>query len=258
MSKILSTSIAVAVAVFCVNNCVGQQTTETQPRQVRTATTRTASQTEMDRPVVEFFASKLVLCNNAEIQLGQIAAAKATHSEVKKFAEMLAEDHAKFNEQLKPFVASYCDKALITSNATANKEKVAANKPVVTDPSNNSNRSEKNASSNPETSTSSGDSAVLARLFEICQAAQQNNLVSGKEMMSKKSGAEFDKAFMAVQIVGHSALLAELKALESRSPSDFQVVIHAANESVQNHMQKAESICKTLETQNQKTETSNR
>ena len=77
-------------------------------------------------------------------------------------------------------------------------------------------------------------------------------------MMSKKSDAEFDKAFMAAQVVGHNALLAELKALESRSPSDFQTVIRSAKESVQNHMQKAESICKTLESQNQKTETNNR
>jgi predicted outer membrane protein len=210
----------------------------------------------MDRPMVEFFASKLVLCNNGEIQMGQMAASKASNSEVKKFAEMLADEHAKFNDQLKPFAASYGEVAL-TSTSNKTSDKVVANKPVVPDRPNTPARGEKTATT-LESTPSTGDSAVLARLYEVCQAAHQNQMTAGKEMMSKKSGAEFDKAFMAAQLVGHHALLAELKALESRAPSDFQAVIRSAKESVQNHAQKAESICKNLASESAKTETSNR
>ena len=62
----------------------------------------------------------------------------------------------------------------------------------------------------------------------------------------------------SAQIVGHMALVAELKTLESRSPKDFQKVIREATASVEGHMQKAVSICKSLDNQTEETETNNR
>ncbi len=253
MSKFFNSSAALALAVFCVNVGVGQQT-GTRPAQNRVEEARSTNSTQLDRPMVEFFASKLVLCNNAQIQTSQMVADKAEHSDVKKFAEMLGKDHAKLNEQLKPFVASYGEMPAMAAN-----DQPSTGKPAVTGNSTpQPGQVFSNASTQSQTGVNTGDSVVLRRLFEICQDVHVNQMDACKDMLSQKSGSEFDKAYIGSQIVGHMALAAELKTLESRSPAEFQNVIRAALKSVEGHMQKAESICKELDKDEVKTETSNR
>ena len=192
--------------------------------------------------------------------MGQMAASKSKNSEVKQFAEMLAKDHAKFNEQLKPFIASYSSEPV--SLAT---DRVTANKPAVAGKDNPPNNEE--AASSKETTISKiqtdttlkvDDQAILQRLYEVCQAAHENHMAACKEMLTMKNGTEFDKGFVGSQMVGHVMLSSELKALESRSTKEFQSVIREISKSVDGHMHKAMSICKTLDGQTEKTETSDR
>ena len=134
MTKFYIGSLGLLFAISCACVGVGQQT---EPRATKDAdeNARSPSLTHIDRPMVEFFASKLVLCNNAEIQIGQLAAKKSANTEVKQFAEMLAKDHAKFNEQLKPFVASYSAEpnALATDQTATIKPSIVgkANLPIL-------------------------------------------------------------------------------------------------------------------------------
>jgi predicted outer membrane protein len=251
MSKIYMGSVALLMAISCASIGIGQQT-ESRAPQNREESGRTTGQTQIDRPMVEFLASKLVLCNNDGIKMGQMAASKAKNSEVKQFAEMLAKDHAKFNEQLKPFVASYSSEpvSLAADRVTANKPAVAGkDSPAIV---------EKTASSKIPTQTDTslrvGDQAALQRLYEISQAAHENHMAACKEMLMTKSGTEFDKGFVGFQMVGHMMLSSELKALESRSTKEFQSVIREISKSVDGHMQKAMSICKTLDGHTEKTE----
>ncbi len=253
MTKFYIGSLGLLFAISCACVGVGQQT---EPRATKDAdeNARSPSLTQIDRPMVEFFASKLVLCNNAEIQIGQLAAIKTTNSEVKQFAEMLAKDHAKYNELLKPFVASYSAEpgVLATDQTAAIKPSVAikANLPKV----------EESAKPKTQTETSLriGDEATLQRLYEVCRAVHENHMASCKEMLTMKNGSEFDMAFVGSQIVGHMALLSELKALESRTDKDFQIFIRETTKSVQSHMQSAVSLRQTLDGQKGKTETSSR
>ncbi len=138
-------------------------------------------------------------------------------------------------------------------------DRVTAKKPVVADKSDaKPDPVDANSNAHPETGSHTGDVAILHRLFEVCQAAHVNHMAACKDMLSQKSGSEFDKAYMGSQIVGHMALVAELKTLESRSPKDFQSVIREATASVEGHMQKAVSICKSLDHDQKKNETSSR
>lgn len=253
---------AVALLVAVVWGTAGfawQAEPRTPPKQDETTRTTTQSMT-LDRPLVEFFASKLVLCNNAAIQCSQLAAGKASNNEVKQFAETMAKEHAKFNEQLKAFNASYGVEPITETAPTAKKttaqgaakadteraaEQAAAKEPpAAKDPAVAQQPAIKTQT---ETSFRVGDKATLQRVFEVCKAASDNASAAGKEMISKKSGAEFDKAYMGGQVMGHVMALAELKALESRATDEFQSVIREARANIEGHLQKAESICKSLE-----------
>jgi putative membrane protein len=50
--------------------------------------------------VENFLVKKMMLCNKAEIELGQIAVDKAKSDEVKQFAEMLVQEHQQLNQKL--------------------------------------------------------------------------------------------------------------------------------------------------------------
>lgn len=253
MTKCFKSSAAMLLAVCCANVGVGQQT-ETRPAQNRAATARHAESTQLDQPMVEFFASKLVLCNNAQIQMSQLATTKSANSDVKMFAEMLASDHAALNEQLKPFIASYGEQPAAVAT-----DRVSVKKPIVTGKAETQpGQGDANSKAQPETSSPTGDHAVLHRLFEICQAVHVNQMAAGTDMLSQKNGSEFDKAYMGSQVMGHMALIAELQTLESRSPKEFQNIIREATTSVESHLQKAAGICKVLDKQKEETKTSNR
>lgn len=67
----------------------------------------TASQTNASKPSKgdDNFMKKVAEDGLAEVQIGQLAAAKASSPEVKQFAQMLVDDHTKANEELKKLAA---------------------------------------------------------------------------------------------------------------------------------------------------------
>lgn len=52
------------------------------------------------------FATKAAIGGLAEVELGKLAASKATNSEIKSFANMMITDHGKANEELKSIAMS--------------------------------------------------------------------------------------------------------------------------------------------------------
>ncbi len=266
MSKFNFGAVALLLAVICGDVGLAQVETKVAPKQDETKRVATKT-TTLDQPFVEFFASKIVLCNNGEIHKSQFAAGKATNNDVKQFADMLAKDHAKFNEQLKPFNASYGVEPITSTSATAQKSTAQGAVKADTD----QNKDEVAAKEKPaeakapaiiktttETSLRTGDNATLQRLFEICQAAHDNGMAACKEKMAKISGHEFDKAFIGSQAVAHGMMLSELKTLESRSTGEFQSAIREMRTSVESHLAKAEGLCKTLDAQKDATPVSNK
>lgn len=53
------------------------------------------------------FVEHMLAANFAEAQLGQLAAARASSSEVKSFAEKMVSDHTKANDELKPIAQQF-------------------------------------------------------------------------------------------------------------------------------------------------------
>lgn len=85
---------------------------------------------------------------------------------------------------------------------------------------------------------------------EVCQLMKQaceNNLQMTKQMLQNYEGQDFQMAFLGQQIFAHTAMLAELKAIESVGPDSLQSIARAAARTTENHLEQAKQLAKKLE-----------
>jgi putative membrane protein len=115
------------------------------------------------------FITQAAIGGLAEVEMGKLAGAKASSSEVKQFAAQMVSDHTKANEQL---------------------EKIATGKSLK--------------------APSTLDAEDKAKI----------------EMLSKKTGAEFDKAYVQAQVAGHERMQ-QLLAAEATNGKDADLKMFA-------------------------------
>ena len=96
MKTILSLTAAAALLL-----CGGlqAQTANTDPA-------KSAGAQKLDRQTTKFF-EEAAIGGMAEVELGKLAAQKATHAEVKNFGEMMVKDHTGANEKLKALAQTH-------------------------------------------------------------------------------------------------------------------------------------------------------
>lgn len=83
-----------------------EQNSSTQPGQNQTARPETdAGSNKMMKSADAKFATKAAQGGMAEVQLGQLAAQKASNPDVKAFGQQMVDDHSKANDQLKAVAA---------------------------------------------------------------------------------------------------------------------------------------------------------
>jgi putative membrane protein len=94
----LSIALAAVVAVGCDNNRRATTTNTGDPAAVGTAG-------EADRSKISSadkdFVNDLTIANMAEVELGKMAAERSTNAEVKKFGQMMVDDHTVAGDKLK-------------------------------------------------------------------------------------------------------------------------------------------------------------
>lgn len=216
---------------------VAQETTKS-----RTVETRTIQSSSTDN-VASFLAAEFILCNQNEVAVAEMAASKASNEEVKAFAQMLAKDHSAMIEKLTPFAKNFAAQIGETRRPVGNvsptdgepkRDEQAREKP--SDPPR-----AKTDQSEVRTQAASG-SSDLSALFNVCREAKQNVLNSTQEELSSKQGADFDKCFVGMQLMGHAQMIAHLKAASDVGSADFQNVIKGAISSAENHLKKAKEL----------------
>ncbi len=210
---------------------------------------------KLDRPAVEYFAAKLVLCNNAEIEMGMMAASKASTPEVKEFAKMLATEHAQANTKLQPFLPNYAvrPKTSASPSGVSQTENETDQQRLASERNERSAVPQRTEGVNPRQEIVETDYreeapvATLKQLHEICRMAHQNYMEVCTKKLSQHSGEDFDTEFLRVQAATHVALIAELKALESKVDGEFQSVVREAKTNAEEHLVKVEKLCKHLD-----------
>lgn len=174
----------------------------------------------------EKIAACLVLGNQEEVALAEVAQQRAEHPEVKKFAAHMIEQHqaavAKL-QQAVPQVAGVSLGEARPGNSQAQK---------------------------PAQPPGQAQTVLASKELEMAKAVKQQCLQLTKQEMEGKQGAEFDKCYIGQQIGAHMAMLAELRGTKNFANPQLQNVITEGEKMATHHLDQAKEIMKALEGQN--------
>lgn len=173
-------------------------------------TTQAGQSKEMD----SFIASCLLLGNQEEVALAEMASEKAENDKVKEFAQMMIEDHQKVIQKLEQHAKSGISIDGDAQQSTASTQAGAGN---------------------------------LDQVLQMSQQAAKECLSMTKSELETKQGADFDMAYMGSHVGAHIGMLAKLKASEQHASSELASLVSESSKTVKSHFEKAKKICKELE-----------
>ena len=88
---------------------------------------------------------------------------------------------------------------------------------------------------------------VPQQLCDLAEQACKNSLEMTKEMLSQTEGQDFSMAYLAQQVVAHTNMLAELKAIQSTGPDDLKSIAGKAADKIKKHLEETKKLAKKLE-----------
>jgi predicted outer membrane protein len=231
---------AVLLAMGFASTAVAQVSQQTQRDPSATGQNRDQAgrlgAAEQGSDINTFIASCLLIGNQEEVALAQMAVDRAENEQVKQFAQMLIQDHQKIIQQLQPLA-----KPGVGLNEGA--QTAAAGQP-----SNAQQPGGQQYTANrPNLERGAGGSATVDQIMQLNQQAAQECLQMTKSMLQEKQGAEFDKAFAGMQVGAHVGMLAKLKASEQQASGQLASLVKESQQTIQSHLEQAKQICKDLE-----------
>jgi predicted outer membrane protein len=163
-------------------------------------------------------ASCLVLGNQEEVALAEIAQKRAEHPEVKKFAAHMIEQHQQAVTKLEQAVPQVAGLTL-----------GAAGEQV------------------PQQGRSASAAGNQSPELELVKAIKQQCLELTQKEMEGKQGAEFDKCYIGQQIGAHVGMLAQLRGSKSFANPELQAVIAEGEQMAAKHLDEAKKIMAQLD-----------
>jgi predicted outer membrane protein len=197
----------------------------------------------------QFIATCLLLGNQEEVALAQMAADKAQNENVKQFAQMLVSDHQeaiqKLQKHAKPGISLEGAGTITATSAAPSAQ--PGTLPSNQIASNDSPTARQFTANRVDIDSDPMAGGSLDQVLHMSQQAAQECLSMTKSMMQEKQGAEFDKAFAGSQIGAHVGMLAKLKASEQHASPELASIIQESQQTVQSHLEQAKQLCEELE-----------
>jgi predicted outer membrane protein len=199
----------------------------------------------------QFIATCLLIGNQEEVALAQLAADRAQNENVKQFAQTLIADHQKAIQKLqqhaKPGISLEGAGTITATSAvpSAQPGTLPSNQIV----SNDSPTARQFSANRVDIDRDPMAGSSLDQVLHMSQQAAQECLSMTKTMLQEKQGAQFDKAFAGSQIGAHVGMLAKLKASEQHASPELASIIQESQQTVQSHLEQAKQLCEELEGQ---------
>jgi len=202
-------------------------------------------------------ASCVALANQEEVALGELGSQKAHNEEVKKFAQMLVQDHQEFLGKLKEYAPEASGAGFLHSDKEKTAERSGATpatkagartveQAVATNGVNESGKTEK--TSGKEAGAKSGDAHHHhGRHLQIEREVAQECLTMAKEKLNSETGEKFDKCFVGMQIGMHGAMKAKLTVFQRHASAELAQVLGAGLKKTEEHLKKAEELMQSLD-----------
>lgn len=239
----------------------GKQKTERESRESTTQTGRDQAgrgRSQGDSQLVTWLASG----NEGEIALGKFAAERAQNEEVKKFAQMMATDHAEFLNKLRriapvastggaePGTTREQTRTEQEKRSTTRKDETRPDEPKRTQPK--TETAQTKPEDEPTIRRGYADPEGRVDLLRIKQEIAKQCVETTKRELGEKSGADFDKCYMGQQIVAHLGMADTLKVTKNYASPELRRLLEDGEKAVHEHLAHAKEIMKQIDGEGEK------
>jgi predicted outer membrane protein len=183
-------------------------------------------------------AACLLIGNQEEIAISEIAMDKANNDRVKDFANQMIKDHEKFIGKLRKFTPQNASFELQLKTNDKGDAKAIDEKPATT-------AARAGETTAAKTGAAAGHS-MMDELLVIKRDKAQECFAMVSDELNKKKGHDFDMAYMGMQCAAHTGMLAELKALKKHTHGEFADLVAEGEKTTKEHLQLAMSIIEDM------------
>lgn len=193
----------------------------------------------------QMLASCVAIGNQHEIALTQFALAHIEHPEVKKFAQMLHDEHTEFATKLEKDASKEANMTFAAVEKDANRESTRTKQPErkITQAGFKGNDPTNRATDKSAQSGNGHQNHMQTLEREITQKCL---MMTEKELTEAKSRGEFDQAFLGCQIAGHIGMIAKLSVFEKEADGELAQVLMDGRAASEKHLAEAKRLMATL------------
>lgn len=199
-------------------------------------------------------AACLIIDNNKEIALAELAQQHAQHADVKAFAEKMIQDHQKFVQELQQIAtaAGYEEQQLALSGAASGDDDATAT------PRPRGNQDANTAAARTERAADARRAARPADLegapsdaavdfVSLKQEVAEQCLQTARQELGQQE-AEFDMHYMGAQIMAHQGMVDMLTVFAKHASPELQPTLEQGKQTAQQHLDHAKQIKEQLAT----------
>lgn len=248
--------LASVASIFTLTTLLASQGEQVNPP-VKPVPENRGQQPNQDRPAGRadaLMASWIRIDNDNVVALAQYANGKSQNEQVKQLAMKIQEDHSRLSDALKQYTVTGRDPRG-GDGMREGAEKSAG------DP-NGSGRSDAPRGRDNRPYDASGkrsgetDDSIAGRgmtagepfhHMALLRELGTKCLENAKKELETKSGAEFDRCFVGMQIAAHGALGTMLEVFAAHASDDLKKVLEDGKSTVKGHCDEAKSVMKKLE-----------
>jgi predicted outer membrane protein len=182
-------------------------------------------------------AACLLIGNQEEIAISEIAMDKANNDRVKDFANQMIKDHQKFIGKLRKFTPQNASFELnLKTDDKGDAKSIDDKKPAAA------------AARAGETTVAkpAGGHSMMDELLVIKRDKTQECFAMVSDELNQKRGHDFDMAYMGMQCAAHTSMLAELKALKKHTHGEFADLVAEGEKTTKEHLDHAKSIIEDI------------
>lgn len=247
-----------ALACLAILSPVHAQNQPPRPTQPERTTPQEPATGDVAADTDRILASWVMVANNNEVALAQMAQQGAQDREVKDFAAMLVQDHGEFGRKLQRWSSVRPETGAGITDPTG---RTGGGRRDADDTgrtgSDTTGTGGTGTTGNPGDPTSaagrprdaSGTRTTTDRIDHIAllQELGRKHLASAQKALREKQGADYDRCFVQMQVMAHVGLLDKLEVFANHASPELKKELQGCQDKVKSHLEKAKQLAKRLE-----------
>jgi predicted outer membrane protein len=205
-------------------------------------------------------AALLLIGNQKEVAVSRLAAARAQNPEVKQFAQEMAQAHGQFISRLAQVAGARERSTDGAANPFSPQRdpagRVAENAadPIAT--ANDPARAQARIDARPRTQPGQDDARArqdwqrydlgASPIVTFDREFAEQCLQSAEKFLGQQQGAEFDRWFMALQLVEHMGMRAKLQVAQRHATGELRALVDQGLQTTDQHIRQAEQVMRQL------------